>query len=365
MKRLAFLIIAVSCAHAVAQANPTAPISPEVKDSKTVTLRLFSSLAHSVIVSGDFGDLSMTKNSLDVWSATTAPLAPAIYRYTFILDGIRVADPANPDIKGTSESLVTVPGDPAMPWELADVPHGQVTQVIYQSHAFGVQRRFFVYAPPAFATMTDKLPVLYLLHGYTDDDSSWVAVGKANLIADSLLASAKIKPMLIVMPYGQQNSRVSDREAFAPDFQEKYERQLFTEIMPYIEANFHASSEAGRRAIAGVSMGGFQAARMGMNHPETFSTVGMWSPAFFGDPSTLFGGLVGSSDDLKRSFRYVHLGVGNRDQLQFCSDAIDRFLTSKKITHDFTVTEGAHSWLVWRGYLVGFLSKFSDAANAR
>jgi enterochelin esterase-like enzyme len=366
MKRLAFLILifVTGCALVVAQANTAAPPSPEVGADRTVTLRLSAPLARRVAVTGDFGDLAMTKSAAGLWSATTAPLAPAIYRYAFVLDGLRFADPGNPDIKGTSESLVTVSGNPRMPWELADLPHGQVTQVIYQSRAFGAQRRFFVYAPPGFGAATGKLPVLYLLHGYTDDDSTWVSVGKANLIADYLLSKGRIKPMLIVMPYGQLDSRVTDREAFAADFQEKYERQLLTEIMPYVEASFRASRDAGQRAIAGLSMGGFQAARIGMNHPESFSTIGMWSPAFFGDPADLFAGLSGASEELKKSLRHVELGVGDKDQLRFCSEGIDRFLTSKRIPHDFAVTEGAHNWLLWRCYLVDFLPKFSDAASA-
>jgi enterochelin esterase-like enzyme len=365
MRRLAILILAAGFARAVAQVNPPAPLSPELRDDRAVILRLYSPLARSVNVTGDFGDLAMTKGPAGVWSAATAPLAPAIYRYAFVLDGVRVADPGNPDMKGPDESLVTVPGVPPRPWELADLPHGQVTQVIYRSRIFGAQRRFFVYAPPGSKAVAGDLPVLYLLHGYTDDESSWVSVGKANLIADSLLSSGKIKPMLIVMPYGQLNGRVPPGEALAPGFQEKYERQILKEIIPYVEENFRASRDAGRRAIAGLSMGGFQAARIGMNHPETFAAVGMWSPAFFGDPSVLFAGLAGASDEARSSFRYVELGVGDRDRLRFCSEAIDRFLTSKKVPHVFAITEGDHSWLVWRGYLVGFLSKFSETASSR
>jgi enterochelin esterase-like enzyme len=289
-------------------AEPTNLQSPVINADRTVTFRLRADYASSVTVSGDFGNrIILTKDAQNIWSATTEPLEPAIYFYAFNVDGVQMADPNNPDNKGISESLVTVPGDPPMPWELRDDPHGHITQVLYYSQAFDAQRRYFIYTPPGYDETTNNLPVLYLLHGYSDDDSAWTIVGKANLIADSLLADGKIEPMLIVMPYGQLNSRATLDEAFDTDFQQKYEEQLLTEIIPDVEQTFRAAPDAKHRAVAGLSMGGFQASIIGMNHPDTFSTVGMWSSAFFGDPSKLLAGLAAAPDDLKHSFLYVQL----------------------------------------------------------
>ena len=345
--------------------GPSILQSPEVNADRTVTFRLRADYASSVTVSGDFGSLIiLTKDAQNIWSATTEPLEPAIYFYAFNVDGVQMADPNNPDNKGISESLVTVPGDPPMPWELRNVPHGHVTQVLYYSQVFDTQRRYFVYTPPGYDEATNNLPVLYLLHGYSDDDSAWTTVGKANLIADNLLADGKIEPMLIVMPYGQLNSRVTLDDAFDADFQQQYEEQLLTEIIPDVEQTFRVAPDAKHRAMAGLSMGGFQASIIGMNHPETFSTVGMWSSAFFGDPSKLLAGLAAAPDDLKHSFLYVHMGVGQRDSLIGCSFTIDKFLTEQDIDHEFILTPGKdHSWVVWRSYLVDFLPKFSAAAQ--
>jgi enterochelin esterase family protein len=321
--------------------------------------------ATSVTVSGDFGSLIiLTKDAQNIWSATTEPLEPAIYFYAFNVDSVQMADPNNPDNKGISESLFTVPSEPPMLWELRNVPHGAVTQVLYFSQVFNTHRRYFVYTPPGYDKATNNLPVLYLLHGYSDNESAWTAVGKANLIADNLLADGKIEPMLIVMPYGQLNSRVTLDEAFDAGFQQQYEAQLLTEIIPDVEQTFRAAPDAKHRAMAGLSMGGFQAAIIGMNHPETFSTVGMWSSAFFGDPSRLLAGLAAAPDDLKHSFLYVHVGVGQQDSLIDCSFTIDKFLTEQDIDHEFILTPGEdHSWVVWRSYLVDFLPKFSAAVQ--
>jgi enterochelin esterase-like enzyme len=346
-----------------AAANPGSPLSPEVHPDRTVTLRLRAAAAISVTASGDIGDLRLTKDAQDVWSGTTPPLAPGIYTYAFTVDGVRMADPNNPDVKGSSESLVLVPGSPPRDWELRDVPHGNVLQILYRSQVFDGQRRYFVYTPPGYETAGGGLPVLYLLHGYSDDDSTWTAVGKANLIADNLLADGKIKPLLIVMPYGQLDGRVTAAEAFAGDFQEKFERQILTEIIPAVENALAAAPDAGHRAIAGLSMGGMQAARIGLNHPEIFSTVAMWSSAVFVDPSVLLAGLAAAPDELKRSFLFVQVGVGQQDPLFAKSSALDRFLTAQNVAHEFTPVPGTHSWLVWRDYLAGFLPEFSAAAR--
>jgi enterochelin esterase family protein len=343
--------------------NSAALVSPEVNADRTVTLRLRSTTAATVTASGDIGDLTLTKDAQNVWSATTAPLEPAIYRYFFTVDGVQIADPGNPDKRGTVESLVTVPGNPPMPWEVRDVPHGNIIQVPYQSKVFETQRRYFVYTPPGYETSTDKLPVLYLLHGFTDDDSSWTAVGKANLIADSLLADGKIKPLIIVMPYGQLNDKVTGSEAFAEDFQQKFEKQILTEIMPSIEKSYRVIPDARHRAMAGISMGGMQTAFIGMNHPETFSTIGLWSSAVFSDPAVLFDRLASAPAKLKDSFAYVEVAVGEQDDLLARSEAIDAFLTSQKIDHIYKPTPGTHSWLLWRNYLVDFLAKFSVVAQ--
>ncbi len=346
------------------RASPAATVvSPEVNADRTVTLRLRADDATAVTASGDIGDLILTKDAQNVWSATTAPLDPAIYRYFFVVDGAQIADPSNPDIKGTSESLVTVPGNPPKPWEVRNVPHGKVTQISYRSAAFSAQRRYFVYTPPGYETRADKLPALYLLHGYSDDDSSWTAVGKANIIADSLLADGRIKPLIIVMPYGQLNAEVSGSEAFAEDFQQKFQTQLLTEIIPHIEKTYRVLPDARHRAMAGVSMGGMQTAFIGMNHPESFSTIGLWSSAVFGDPAVLLRGLAAAAEKLKHSFRYIHLGVGQQDAFLPRSKAIDEFLTSQKIDHVYAPTPGTHSWLLWRTYLVDFLARFSAIAQ--
>lgn len=333
--------------------------SPEINADHSVTLRLDLPSAVTVTASGDMGEYTLTKNEQNIWSVTTAPLEPAIYSYYFTIDGTRIADPVNPDKKSATESLLTIPGNPPMPWEVRDVPHGTVTPVTYNSKVFNAQRRYFVYTPPGYETGTEKIPILYLLHGYTDDDSSWTAIGKANLIADNLLADGKIKPLILIMPYGQLNNEVEPDEAFSPEFQKNFEEQILTEIMPSMEKTYRVKSDARYRGMAGISMGGMQTASIGMNHPELFSTIGLWSSAIFDDPAVLLKRLDESAPKIKGSFSYIQIAVGEQDSLFSKSAALDEYLTKSNINHEFVPTPGTHSWVLWRTYLIRYLEKFS------
>ena len=106
-------------------------------------------------------------------------------------------------------------------------------------------------------------------------------------------------------------------------------------------------------------MGGMQTAYIGMNHPELFSTIGLWSAAIFDDPAALLKRLDESSPKLKNSFAYIQIAIGEQDSLIPKSAILDEFLTNRNIKHDYVPTPGTHSWVLWRGYLISFLSKFS------
>jgi len=353
-----------------------AAVSPEVHADKTVTLRLRAPNAQTVTLTGDINSslaiaaksnntstpISLSKDQAGTWSVTVGPLAPAIYNYAFNVDGLRIADSSNPDIKGTSESMVTVPGDTPMPWELRNVPHGKVAQFVYDSKAIGMQRRFYIYTPPGYESGSDKLPVLYLLHGYTDDDSGWTVCGKANLIMDNLLADKKAKPAIIVMPYGQLSSRTTVGDALGAAYLAQYENQILNEIIPYIESNYRATADSKHRARAGRSMGGFQTVTIGMNHPEIFGSIGAWSAAGINNPASVAAKLAAAPDNVKHGFQYVHLGCGEQDNLITGTRGMDQWLTSQGIAHDLRAIPGVHSWLVWRVFLSEFLPKFTEAA---
>ncbi len=344
-------------------AAANAVVSPVVNADGSVTFRIGADFANLVYVAGDVGDVGMRKNADGVWVGTTEPLEPGIYGYTFDVDGVRVQDPHNPESNGTKDSLVTVPGDPPRAWEVQDVPRGDITRVTYESAAIGAERPYLVYTPPDYDAGTAPLPTLYLLHGYTDDETAWVDVGKAAVIADNLLAQGLISPVIIVMPYGQRSPNTSPFDAIGPGFREEFENQVITEIIPAIDRDYRAQPDARHRAVAGLSMGGMEAAEIGMNHPELFSTVAMWSAAVYDDPATLLARLATLPDGVRASFAYAQVAVGTDDDLLMRNATLAGYLTSQGVTVDFTTTPGGHSWLLWRNFLADFLPKFSVIAS--
>ena len=187
MKRtLLFLLIASSAAWGQTPTAPPPVQSPDVHPDRTVTLRFRDPNALEVNLALDGRKaVAMQKDDQGVWSITTEPLDPEIYGYSFVVDGVHLIDPMNsliaPNLLGP-HSMVHVPGPSSLPWEINGVPRGQVDHHFYHSGVIGDNRDYYVYTPPGYDSHAKKkYPVLYLLHGYSDDASAWAAVGRANV----------------------------------------------------------------------------------------------------------------------------------------------------------------------------------------
>ena len=164
------------------QQQPPEIKSPEVNADRTITVRFFDPGAQKVTVNVEGAKpLEMTKDTQGVWSATTSALDPDIYGYDFMADGVGLVDPNNPVIKPNLLScrIWSVPGATPQPWEVQDIPHGEVHHHFYKSTVVGDNRDYYVYTPPNYDPKAKtKYPVLYLLHGYSDGADGWTAVGR-------------------------------------------------------------------------------------------------------------------------------------------------------------------------------------------
>jgi enterochelin esterase-like enzyme len=178
--------------------------------------------------------------------------------------------------------MLTVPGDSPQPWEPTDVPHGVLSHYIYTSGTvLGLpanQSAYYVYTPPGYDAKAKKpYPVLYLLHGWSDSEKGWTAVGRANLILDNLLAAGKIKPMVVVMPLGYGDMSfvsghdVWDVPATIDHNTDLFTQALLTEVLPRVEADYHVSKDRNDRAIVGLSMGGLESLEVGLTHMGQFA----------------------------------------------------------------------------------------------
>src|SRR6202048_4229034 len=187
--------------------SPTILPEPEVHSDNSVTFRFRDPSAKEVLLALEGAkSVPMQKDDQGVWNMTTGPLPPDFYGYSFVADGVSLIDPSNSLLKPnllSTQSQVHVPGPASLPWEIADVPHGEIHHHFYKSGVVGDERDFYVYTPPGYDPRAKQTyPVLYLLHGFSDDASGWTAVGRANVILDNLIAQGKAKAMIIVMPLG-------------------------------------------------------------------------------------------------------------------------------------------------------------------
>jgi enterochelin esterase family protein len=290
MKKLLILFLLIS---AVATAQPFGGIrtpndtlqSVRILPGNPVTLSIYAPKASEVTVIGDFLNelkpLSLVKAENGVWTVSIPGVTPGVYTYDFTVDGVRTFDPRNAHYKESENGLSNIfelPGKEAEFCMIKNVPHGKVEIVWFASPVLNNTGRMHVYTPPGYENMKSKLPVLYLQHGGGDNDASWTTVGKANVILDNLLAEGKIKPMVVVMAMGHP----------APGFHmlpgvddDAFYRQLFNDIMPYVESHYNVSNKRGDRAFAGLSMGGIQALNIALFAPEKFGYVLPLSTGYF------------------------------------------------------------------------------------
>jgi enterochelin esterase-like enzyme len=357
----------LTAAAAIAQPAPPPArvVSPEVQADHRVTFRFRDPNAQKVELQleGKTEHLPMQKDEAGVWSVTSDALEPDYYGYSFVADGIGLIDPVNPLMKPNllnTQSMVHVPGPPSLPWEVNEVPRGVVHHHFYKSGVVGDQRDYYVYTPPGYdAASKQKYPVLYLLHGYSDDARGWTAVGQANVILDNLLAQQKAKPMIVVMTlgYGALEMLAHGSAAFRePDLRQrnltKFRESLLTEVIPQIEKEYRAATDKKSRAIAGLSMGGSESLFVGLTSADRFAWIGAFSS----------GGLSENFDqqfsEMKAKdvsqLELLWIACGTDDRLIEPNRHFREWLTSKGVKHTDIDTPGAHTWMVWRRNLATF-----------
>ncbi len=199
------------------------------------------------------------------------------------------------------------------------------------------------------------LPVLYLCHGYSDNEGSWSVHGKAHWMMDALIAEKKAVPMIIVMPDAHALPPGGAFENYGPANSAALCKELQTDILPLIESSYHVSAKPGHRAFAGLSMGGHHALTVALNHSDTFAWVGAFSSA--PPPNETVTAGLDSPDKVNAALKLFWIGCGKNDFLFQKNNEFDALLTEKGIKHDYAVTEGDHSWPVWRKYLLEFTPK--------
>jgi enterochelin esterase family protein len=349
-----------------------APVQPEVQPDGSTGFHLQMPNAQKVELhlEGHRDPIPMTKAADGSWSVTVPAIAPQYYSYSFNVDGTEVLDPHNTTIKTSffsNQNVFLVPGHPAMPWEQADVPHGVVHHHYYHSNTVvGLAEnvsQYYVYTPPGFDPHK-KYPVLYLLHGYSDDPSAWTFMGKANVILDNLIAAGKAKPMIVVMPWGYGDMHVitngwaSWRDpSLVKSNLSNFGAALYKEVMPAMKQQYPISDKREDHAIAGLSMGGAETLLVGLNHTDDFAWIGSFSAGGIGGDNfePLFPAITSQSGaQIQSKLKLLWIACGTEDGLNQPNQAFIAWLQSKGMQPTAIHTPGMHAWMVWRDNLSNF-----------
>ncbi len=285
---------------------------PQVNSQGYARFRIHAPQAQNVTVSlglGGRGGTVLTKGDDGYWTGTTAgPLDEGFHYYHLTIDGGTFNDPGTLNFYGSIrwESGIEIPAKDQDFYTLKDVPHGKVQQILFPSKSTNTSRRAFVYTPPDYEKdQSKRYPVLYLQHGWGEDETAWTNQGHANLIMDNLLAEGKCKPFIIVNTYGMTNDvKIGQMALFKI---EPFQTVLIDELIPYIDANFRTIADQAHRGMTGLSMGGMETQTITLANLNVFSHIGLFS----GGSITMND--VNNNPDFKNKVKLLFISYGSRE----------------------------------------------------
>ncbi len=369
------LVLAIGLAAAAfAQQAPRRIVSPEVLPDRRITFRVSAPKAAEAVLRFSEGapqSHPMTKGEDGVWSVTIGPVEPEIYTYSFLIDGAKAIDLANPVAKiGASidASVVEVPGDPPRFDQVQEVPHGSIDIHTYASGVSKTQRGVYVYVPPDYYSQPAKrFPVLYLWHGGGGAEQDWSRDGRAGVILDNLIAQKKAAPMLIVMPNnvpGTPAPGVMPAAGATPvpatgaggANYPLLKRELIEEIIPFVARHYRTIENRENRAMAGLSAGGGTTLNVGLASLDTFAWIAEFSSGIFGgttgygqfDIEKISPGFYKDPAATNKKLKLFYMSCGTEDpRMPFQKKALADF-QDHNIKVTFAAFPGAHEWKVWR-----------------
>src|SRR6185437_2027603 len=347
-----------------------------------------------VMVGGGGGEtprMDLARQSDGSWTLTTPPIVEGFHYYPVYIDGFESNDPGSRTFFGEGRDMsgIEIPSPLASDsfYQIRDVPHGQVREQSYFSSVTRDWRRIIVYTPPGYDHEEhSRYPVLYLQHGAGEDETGWTRQGRANIILDNLIASGHAKPMIVVMAHGYAkfpNAAAPDlsklrtgspaaffaaMRVYTADFGD----DLIRVVVPLVDKAYRTIPDRDHRAMAGLSMGGFQTFDVTLNHLDMFSYIGGFSGAAFVlgntrfDPKTAYSGVFADPAAFAKRVHLLWLGVGTNEMAMIHRGlmAFQQDLVQAHIEHVFYQSPGtAHEWLTWRRDLNDFAPRLFRAAH--
>ena len=316
---------------------------PQVNSQGYARFQIKAPEARSVIVSlglGGNGGTVLKKGEGGVWTGTTdGPMDEGFHYYHMTIDGATVNDPGTNNYYGSTrwESGIEIPAHDRDFYALKDVPHGNVTEILFHSPSTNAERRAFVYTPAEYEkNPKKKYPVLYLQHGWGENEYAWSNQGHAGLIMDNLLADGKAKPFIIVMTYGMTND--AGFGSLGSFNYKNFETVLVDELIPYVDSHFRTIAKKESRAMAGLSMGGMETKNITLARPETFDWYGLLS-----------GGTYAPADfEGKAKPKFIFTSCGSKENPDGVKKSVEDLKAAGFNAYSYVSEGTAHEFLTWR-----------------
>lgn len=287
----------------------------------------------------------------NIWELTL-PLEAGFYYTTLLVDGVEVLSPYLPIGFGYSRPCNYLEIGPAQAYlKLRNVPHGSIRHEYFYSEVRKETATCLIYAPPGYEGSEETYPVLYLQHGFGENETGWAWQGRIAHIMDNLLAEQKALPMLIVMADGMIRQKEGEEEKLA---HEKFPAFLLQDMLPFVEKKYRIKADRDHRAMAGLSMGSIQTSMTALAHPELFGWIGLFSgfmrnfigvEEVNGDHLKL---LLADPEKFNRENRLFFRAMGKQDAYFGFFMEEDQLCEDYRIRQVRRVYEGCHDWNVWR-----------------
>lgn len=316
---------------------------PQVNSQGYARFKIIAPNAQNVSVSlglGGNGGTVLQRAADSSWMGTTAgPMDEGFHYYHLFVDGGKFNDPGTLFFYGSTrwESGIEIPDSDQDFYALKNVPHGRVSQILFPSPSTQNVRRAFVYTPPGYEKETQKrYPVLYLQHGWGEDETAWSNQGRVHLIMDNLISKSEINPFIIVMTYGMTNEI---KWGGIKDFKiDSFQTVLIDELIPYVDAHFRTRSDQSNRAMAGLSMGGMETKLITLNNPEKFSYYGLLS-----------GGIYMPEEiKVKKGVKLIFISCGSKENPDNVREAVNELKQAGINAVSYVSPGTAHEFQTWR-----------------
>ena len=332
---------------------------PKINPDLSVVFRNDFPQADSVSVNVGGKNYPMTKGADGIWEATSDPQVPGFHYYTLNVDGQRVSDPNSRLFFGSFfwSSGIEIP-EPGVDFYLEKkVPHGEIRIEKYQSALTGAERTCYVYLPPQYKTEPERrFPVLHLLHGAGEDETGWATQGMMGNIMDNLIAEGECEPMIIVCEHGVATLAGEETGGRFNLFNfDAFEKVMVEESVSTFDQRFRTLTDRDHRAICGLSLGGFQAYTIGLDHPELFGWIGGFSGSGRGPGDRRDSEMYPTSYNDQYHLLYISIGTDEPAGMYQGIYDLHCALDSLGVKHVYYESPGTgHEWLTWRRSLHQF-----------